>query len=55
MTDCTNCGASDAKLWSFDLDLPAIRLCDFCSVTITLNPEMFAEMGQRKPKRKAKP
>jgi hypothetical protein len=45
---CQNCGSADrvADL-SFDIDLPTVRLCGMCSLTITLNRELFDEMGER--------
>lgn len=49
MPNCTNCGRSGARPRSFDLDLPALQLCDMCAVLITLDPEMFEEMGRRAP------
>jgi hypothetical protein len=47
---CINCGNPEAALYSFDLDLPNIRLCPVCSVTITLDPKRFDDMGSRRRK-----
>lgn len=49
MTDCANCDAAGAEPRSFDLDLPAIRLCDLCTVLIWSDPGGFERMGRRKP------
>lgn len=49
MTDpCQNCGNPEADLVSFDLDLPDIRLCQICSVAITLDRDLFDDMGKRR-------
>lgn len=50
-TPCSNCGDPDGKRWSFDLDLPAIALCDPCSVTIAMQPDVFEAMGRRQRRR----
>ena len=39
------------RLLSFDLDLPAVRLCGLCSLTIVADQEMFEAMGKRNKKK----
>ena len=49
---CANCGGvENVRLLSFDLDLPAVRLCGLCSLTIVADQEMFEAMGKRKKKK----
>lgn len=50
---CQNCKAPNADLVSFDMDLPTVRLCRLCSVTISSDPELFDDMGKRSRRRKA--
>lgn len=53
MTDpCRNCGNPDADLYSFDLDLPHIRLCKICALAITADRELFNELGRRHTRRR---
>lgn len=46
MTICQNCKQRPGKTVSFDLDLPAVALCEFCRLAVTLGDlEMFDELA----------
>lgn len=55
MTDptisCSACGTDkpEAKVrWhSFDMDLPAVRLCQICAVLLMTNPDLIQEAMKR--------
>jgi hypothetical protein len=48
---CSNCQVQDDTVayWSFDLDLPKIRLCRICSYLIVADPDMFDELTKPPP------
>lgn len=45
---CVNCGTTEytARV-SFDMDLPALVLCQVCQLTIVADRQMFDDMGKR--------
>lgn len=48
---CSNCQIQDDTVahWSYDLDLPKIRLCRICSYLIVADPDMFDELTKPPP------
>lgn len=50
---CINCQVEDGTVfdWSFDLDLPHLRLCRMCSILIVSDPAMFNELTKPAPRR----
>lgn len=45
---CQNCGNPEADLYSVDLDLPNIRLCQVCSLAIVSDRDLFDDLGKRR-------
>lgn len=46
---CSNCSTTEnVATYSYDLDLPKIRLCRVCSVLIVTDPELFEELGRKR-------
>ncbi|HEY2195579.1 MAG TPA: hypothetical protein VGH76_25205 [Actinomycetospora sp.] len=45
--ECTNCGGPDGERLSFDLDLPPIVMCQYCSILMVTNRELFDKVGGR--------
>ena len=46
---CSNCGAiRDVAWYSFDVDLPKLRLCRLCSFVIGHDQELFDHLGRKR-------